>query len=262
MNIRRSKLGLLMWILSPILLVLGLLVSPILGVGAALGPMDALTMHIPAALFFCAGLGALVGHILSPPHAHGARLLLYIYTIPTILLGGYSLYAIAHSGYLAATSDEYLHVTIAGRHTLTTEERGVLSVLKGCATDWQGHLTTSASDACALRFYIYIHPPPEDGWDYAGGGALQYIWKQLDEHGYITKESDEMVLTFHYNRRGPILAVDGNDLLLQNRDLLVVNFDMDWKPHVARGREALDNLDLPDVTRQKIISCVSYGSCR
>ncbi len=251
-----------MWTLSPILLVLGLLASSVVGIGAALGPLDALTMHIPAGLLVCAGLSALVGQTIYPPTAYRWRLFLYIYTIPTILLGGYSFFVVAHSGYLAATNEMYLHVQITSSHDYTTVERGVLKVLKGCMTDWKGNQTTSDSDACVYRFYIYIHPPPAVGWDYAGGGAFIVRWKQLDDNGFITPGSDEKVLTLQYKYRGPVLAIDGNDFPLQNGDLIVVNLGKDWKPHVTRGHEALDKLTMPFARRQRIIKCVASEYCR
>ena len=257
MVISKRRLGITMWILSPVFLSLSVMTYMRFALGSALGPMNTTLLFSPISFAIIAGIFSVAAYLWSPPRKKILRIItLLCFTIPTTILAVYSTYMSAMLGYFYLNKDDYGYVTIHGSSSALVpgDVNGIFTQIKGCLTNGLGK-----QKSCDNVYYLYVHPMMKDGWSYAGGGSLVYIFKEKNSEGYITRSSETKEFALQIER-GPSISIGNDEVSLNNGDLIVVTIDSNWNAYLDSGAAALNELSLPDSTTEYITSCLG-GKC-
>jgi len=221
--------------------------------GAALGPMDVKYLFYPLSFAIIAGVLSIAGYIwYQPSTVYFRAITLWCYTLPVVLLAIYAAYISVTLAYHSINKDEYNYLTIHGSRSTTLPDDGndIFQIWEACLTNGLGQ-----QKSCNNTYYIYIHTRLHDRWSYAGGGALSYIWKELNNEGNITRSSKSRELELEI-KSGPVLSTKNHEAPLNSGDLIVITIDADWSISIRHGISSLNKLSLSKLTTDSISQCV------
>jgi hypothetical protein len=109
-----------------------------------------------------------------------------------------------------------------------------------------------------LVLAVVVVFPRNEGWIYTGGGSIrpwhQYIYRRRwmhfplfsftkpESNGDISSSSERRDFVFEYDGRRRLVTIAGKEHAVRMGELIFIQFDDNWEPHVTLAKETLKPL--------------------
>ena len=109
-----------------------------------------------------------------------------------------------------------------------------------------------------LLLTVVIVLQEKERWIYAGGGSIrpwhQHVYSRRwmyfpllsfakrESNGDIHSSSERMEFVFEYDGRRRLVRIAGKDYAVRIGELILIQFDSNWEPHVTLAKETLEPL--------------------
>lgn len=115
-----------------------------------------------------------------------------------------------------------------------------------------------SSRSQTLLLTVVIVLPEKERWVYTGGGSIrpwhQYVYSRRWMHfplfrftkrepnGDISSSSERREFVFEYHGRRRLVRIAGKDYAVRIGELIFIQFDSNWEPHINLAKETLEPL--------------------
>jgi len=121
---------------------------------------------------------------------------------------------------------------------------------------------------------LFVIPPEETAWIYAGGGSNARPWFYRlfysarwmhypivfytlpDQSGHFSENSEKREVTWEIDGRNRLIAIAGKKYPMTPGEFIVVKLDERWNPEVGIGEKSFDEMNIPAHTRNLISECM------
>jgi hypothetical protein len=107
-----------------------------------------------------------------------------------------------------------------------------------------------------LLLTVVVVLPEEGRWIYTGGGSIRpwhqyvyhrrwmhfplFIFAKPESNGDISSSSERREFVFEYDGRRRSVRIAGKDYAVRTGELIFIQFDNNWEPHVILAKETLE----------------------